>query len=116
MTQPLLKDVAIEAVEDLKGLDIVVIDVSKSSSFTDNMILATGTSNRHVKSIADNVRVVAKEKGFEVYGTEGEEQAEWVLVDLGDVVVHVMLRTVRDFYNLEKLWSDLPESSSAATS
>ena len=108
MTIEETKKVAIDALEDLKALDIMAIDVLGRSSFTDMMIIATGTSNRHVKSLADNVQRMARENGLDVIGVEGGEEAEWVLVDLADVIVHVMLKTVRDFYNLEKLWSDGP--------
>jgi ribosome-associated protein len=100
-----LKDLVIAALEELKAVDIKVLDVEGKASFTDRMIIASGTSSRHVKSVADNVVMRAKEKGVELLGMEGETTGEWILVDLGDVVVHVMQPEIRDFYNLEKLWT-----------
>ena len=100
----LLKQVAL-AVEDLKAKDVVEIDVRGKTSVCDYIVIASGTSTRHVKSIADEV--VRKVKDLDVLplGVEGEREAEWVLVDLGDVVVHVMLPRVREFYALERLWT-----------
>jgi ribosome-associated protein len=92
------------ALEDMKARDIRVIDVRKLTSVTDYMIIASGTSDRHVRSIADRVVEMASAAGCDPFGTEGEEAGEWVLVDLQDVVVHVMLGKVRDFYKLENLW------------
>lgn len=100
-----LKKLVIEAIEDLKGENILEIDVTGKTSVTDTMIIASGTSSRHVKSIASNVAEEAKKAGVRPLGIEGEAQAEWVLVDLGDVVVHVMQPHIREFYDLEKLWS-----------
>jgi ribosome-associated protein len=91
------------AVEELKAKDIVEIDVRGKSSVTDFMVVASGTSSRHVKSIADEVVRFAKKLDVQPLGVEGETEAEWVLVDLGDVVVHVMLPRVREFYALERL-------------
>jgi len=92
------------ALEDLKAEDIVEMDVHDKTSVTDYIVIASGTSNRHVKSIAGNVIAEAKQAGYRPLGVEGENEAEWVLVDLGDVVVHVMQPKVRDFYDLESLW------------
>jgi ribosome-associated protein len=99
-----LKQVVIEALEELKALDIKVLDVSKISSFTDVMIIASGTSTRQVKALADKVVEKCRKTGTRPLGVEGEREAEWILVDLGDVVVHIMSPQMRDFYNLEKLW------------
>ncbi|HEU4992602.1 MAG TPA: ribosome silencing factor [Luteimonas sp.] len=93
------------AVEELKAKDVVEIDVRGKSSVTDFMVIASGTSSRHVKSIADEVVKFAKRLDVMPLGVEGELEAEWVLVDLGDVVVHVMLPRVREFYALERLWT-----------
>lgn len=100
-----IKNLAVAALEDLKAVDIRVLNVGKMTSVTDYMIIAGGTSNRHVRSLLDAVVVKAKERGITPLGVEGEQHAQWGLVDLGDVVVHVMLPEVRDFYQLEKLWS-----------
>lgn len=94
----------LEAMDDLKALDPVVLDVRGKTGITDLMIVAAGNSARHVKSIADNVAEKAKERGVRPLGMEGAEAAEWVLVDLGDVVVHVMLPRIRDLYRLERIW------------
>ena len=93
------------AVEELKAKDVVEIDVRGKSSVCDFMVIASGTSTRHVKSIADEVVKFAKRLDVVPLGVEGEREAEWVLVDLGDVVVHVMLPRVREFYALERLWT-----------
>ena len=94
-----------EAVAELKAKDTVEIDVRGKSSVTDFMVVVSGTSTRHVKSIADEVMKFAKRLDVQPLGVEGEREAEWVLVDLGDVVVHVMLPRVREFYALERLWT-----------
>ena len=93
------------AVEELKAKDVVEIDVRGKTSVTDHLVIASGTSTRHVKSIADEVVRHAKKLDCMPLGVEGEREAEWVLVDLGDVVVHVMLPRVREFYALERLWT-----------
>ena len=93
------------ALEELKAKDAVRIDVRGKSSVCDFMVVASGTSTRHVKSIADEVVKFAKKLDVQPLGVEGEREAEWVLVDLGDVVVHVMLPRVREFYALERLWT-----------
>ncbi len=94
-----------EALDELKAQDVQVLNVSKLTSITDRMVIASGRSNRHVKSLADEVVRQAKQQGVEVLGSEGEQEGEWVLIDLAYVVVHIMLPRVRDFYKLEKLWS-----------
>ncbi|WP_422505714.1 ribosome silencing factor [Stenotrophomonas sp. GZD-301] len=101
-----------KATEELKAKDLVEIDVIGKSSVADYMVIASGTSSRHVKSIANEVVKFAKQLGVMPLGVEGEREAEWVLVDLGDVIVHVMLPRVREFYALERLWTvgDQPPS------
>ncbi|MYM63243.1 ribosome silencing factor [Pseudomaricurvus sp. HS19] len=105
-----LNSVLIEALEDLKGKDITVLDVSKLSDVMDTLIIASGTSNRHVKSLATNAVQEAKDRGMPAIGVEGLETGEWVLADFGDTVLHVMMPATRDFYDLEKLWSMEPRS------
>jgi len=100
-----LKDFAVAALEDMKAVNIEVLDVRGKTSMTDFMVVASGTSSRHVKSIANSVATSAKQAGFPALGVEGEQDGEWVLVDLVDVLVHVMQPDTRDYYNLEKLWS-----------
>lgn len=106
-TEELVK-LAIDALEDLKAQDINVIDVRELNNVTDVMIIASGTSSRQVAAIGRNVVEKAKAAGVQPFGSEGEAAGEWVLVDLGDVVVHVMQPRVRDFYQLERLWSTPP--------
>ncbi|MCW9013342.1 MAG: ribosome silencing factor [Gammaproteobacteria bacterium] len=100
-----LRKLVLTAIDDLKGEDAVEIDVKGKTSVTDLMIIVSGTSNRHVKSIANNIVAEAKKAKSQPLGVEGEEQGEWVLVDLGDIIVHVMQPHIREFYDLEKLWS-----------
>lgn len=100
------------AMEDLKALEITELDVKEISSIADRMIVCTGTSNRHVKSIADNVVEECKKHGIQPLGVEGKETSEWVLVDLNSIIVHVMLPTARKFYDLERLWEVRPTSLS----
>jgi len=99
-----LTDLAVEALEDLKAESITVLNVTDMSSMTDVMIVASGRSSRQVRAIVNHVVTEAKAKGYKALGVEGEREGEWGLVDLGDVVVHVMQPEVRDFYQLEKLW------------
>ncbi|WP_418334103.1 ribosome silencing factor [Rheinheimera muenzenbergensis] len=94
-----------DKIDDLKGRDIVTLDVRGKSSITQFMVICSGTSNRHTKSIADYVAAEVKKAGIETLGIEGQASGEWVLLDLNDVVVHVMLEETRGFYQLEKLWS-----------
>jgi ribosome-associated protein len=111
---PLTK-VAVGALEDLKGQDIKLLDVRKLTTVTDTMIVCTGTSSRHVSSLAQNVVEASKKAGFRPMGIEGKETGEWVLVDLGDVVVHVMQSQARVHYQLEKLWAVDEEPVSVST-
>lgn len=105
MTIDQLKQLAVDALDDAKATDITVLDVKAKTTVTDWIVIATGSSSRHVKSAANNVIIEAKNAGKQVLGSEGEDDGEWVLVDLGDVIVHVMQQQVRDFYDLESLWS-----------
>jgi ribosome-associated protein len=105
MTIDEIKRLALDALDDLKAEDIAVLDVKDKTTVTDWIIIATGSSSRHVKSIANSVITAAKQANKPPLGAEGEEDGEWVLVDLGDVIVHVMQQQVRDFYDLESLWT-----------
>jgi|TARA_Y100001954_G_C15526940_1_gene462185 ribosome-associated protein len=100
-----MTDLVVDALEDLKAVDPKILDVRGISSVMDYLVIASGNSSRHVKSLADNVVIKAKEAGLPPIGVEGENAADWVLVDLGDVVVHVMQPAARSFYDLERLWS-----------
>ena len=104
MSKKLLKTIT-EALDDKKGRDIKVIDVRKKCSFADDMVIVTGTSSRHVKSLATEASMESKKRGLIPLGVEGMDAGEWVLVDLGDIIVHVMQPKIREFYQLEKLWS-----------
>lgn len=101
-----LSKLVIDALEGLKAQDIVTIDVIDRTSVTDYMILATGTSSRHVQAVADNVSEKSKEAGMMPLGSEGRGNSDWVLIDLGDVIVHVMTAQAREHYDLERLWSE----------
>ena len=105
-----LVQLAVAALEDLKGQDITTIDVQGKTSVTDYMIIASGSSSRHVKSLAENVLEKAKEQGVRPLGSEGLDGGEWALLDLGDVVVHEMQVPTRQFYDLERLWQGAEQS------
>lgn len=111
-TQEVL-DIVLAALDDGKARDVKVLDVRGKTSVTDYMVVASGTSDRHVRAVADQVAEKSKERGAPPLGTEGGPAADWVLVDLGDVVVHVMKPQAREFYQLEKLWGadSVPSSS-----
>ena len=100
--------VVVAALEDIKGRDILVYNTARMPSMFERVVIASGDSTRQVKALADNVQEKVRENGARVYGVEGEANGEWVLVDLGDVVVHIMHPTVRDFYNLEEVWGGKP--------
>lgn len=100
-----LKSLAVAALEDMKAVDLVVLDVGHLTDVMEYLIVASGTSNRHVKSLAENVVVESKKAQMPPLGVEGQDAGEWVLVDLGGVVVHVMLPATRAFYDIERLWS-----------
>ncbi|MFK5949342.1 MAG: ribosome silencing factor [Methylococcales bacterium] len=103
-TKELLKIVE-GVLDDRKGQEITVLDVIGKTSVTDYMVIVTATSERHAKSLADYVLVEVKENGFKPLGVEGQQGSDWVLLDLGDIILHVMTAQARDFYQLEKLWS-----------
>ena len=114
MQSEALKNLVLESIEEMKGNDITCLDVSELTSVTDHMIIVSGTSNRHVKSVADGVVEKCKKEGVRPLGTEGTSTSEWVLVDLGDVVVHVMLPAARAFYDLERLWDHSQQEETAS--
>ena len=101
-----LQEIVTAALDDMKAVNVKVIDVRGLTDIADTMVIASGNSDRHVRSIADNVARKAKEAGFRPLGTEGARDGEWVLVDLTDILVHVMLPRVREFYGLERLWDN----------
>jgi len=96
----------IEKLEDMKGKEIISLNISEKSSFADYMIICSGNSNRHVKSIAQSVAIECRAAGVEPRGMEGNDVGEWSLVDLGDIIVHIMTNEQRDKYNLEQLWGE----------
>ncbi len=106
-----LRDLVIQTLEDMKAFDIVSLDVRGKTSITDYFVIASGTSDRHVKSTAESVAFQAKQAGQPPIGIEGLAEGEWALIDLNGVVVHVMQRKVRDFYQLERLWSMDPTAA-----
>ena len=111
---PDLLEVALAALEDMKAVNVKVIDVRHLTDVTDTMVVATGTSDRHVRSISGRVVEQCKAAGFQPMGVEGERDGEWVLVDLRDALIHVMLPRIRDFYGLEKLWDVRPSQREPA--
>ena len=102
-----LQTLAVEALNNLKAIDLITIDVHEITSITDIMIICSGSSNRHVKSLAENLVKTAKDHQVNYIKVEGETEGEWIIVDLADVVVHIMLPTTRAFYNLEDLWEPM---------
>ena len=115
MNSDQLCDLVVNALDDIKARDIIRLDVRDMTTVTDYMIVASGTSRRHVQALVENVAEKAREAGHRALGVEGEDGSEWVLLDLQDVLVHVMLPAVRQFYNLEKLWSLPAKGDAAAT-
>lgn len=109
LTPEQVKDLALEALDNIKAKDVVCMEVKPITSIADYMIVCSGTSSRHLKAIADELTETSKKAGHQPTGVEGEGGAEWVLVDLGDVIAHIMLPDTRRFYDLEKLWSLSPE-------
>jgi ribosome-associated protein len=114
LTSDQLRDLVISTLEDLKAIDIQQISVAGQNPLTDLFVIASGNSSRHVKSMADKLVMNAKAAGCQPLGIEGEKEAEWVLVDLNDVIVHLMLPQSRAFYNLEKLWEAYSQQRSSA--
>ena len=108
-----LRDHVVAALEDLKGVNIVTLNVAALTPMTDYMVLVTGTSNRHVKALFDTANESSKALGMQPLGIEGRESYDWVLVDLADVIVHVMNEEARSFYELERLWTDLEDADVA---
>jgi ribosome-associated protein len=102
--KPALKTIVLAALDDMKALEVKVLDVRGLTDIADTMVIASGTSDRHVKSMAQRVVERTKEAGFRPHGVEGQQDGDWVLIDLHDLIVHVMLPRVREFYGLEKLW------------
>ena len=115
LTSDQLRDLVISALEDLKAIDIQQIDVAGDSPLADLFVVASGNSSRHVKSMAEKLVMKAKSAGCQPLGIEGEKGAEWILVDLNDVIVHLMLPQTRAFYNLEKLWEASSQQRSSAS-
>jgi len=109
-----LSRTAVDALEDVKARDIVVFDVKKMTAYFDKVIVATGDSNRHCRALANNVQVQVKAVGGKIHGIEGEKTGEWLLVDLGSTVVHIMLPAIRQYYNLEELWTPAPKAVKVA--
>ena len=115
LTSNQLRDLVTEVLEDMKAIDIQEVDVSGQNPLTDRFVVATGSSTRHVKSMAEKLVLKAKAAGFPPLGVEGEREGEWVLVDLNDVIIHLMLPQTRAFYNLEKLWEASSQQRSGAS-
>ena len=106
MQLPSLKNLVMESLADLKALDPVILKVTELTDVTDILVVVSGTSNRHVKALAEGVCLKAKEHGIKPLGVEGVSVGDWVLVDFGDLILHVMLPSTREFYSLESLWKD----------
>ncbi len=111
--KPALQAVVVAALEDMKALEIKVLDVRGLTDIADTMVIASGTSDRHVRSVAQRVVERTKQAGYRPHGVEGQQDSDWVLIDLSEMIVHVMLPRVREFYGLEKLW-DMTATKRAA--
>ncbi len=107
-------DIVVDALEEMKAQNIVKINVQQLSNVTDLILIATGTSNRHIRSLADNVVKRCKEQGISLLGIEGQDNSDWVLVDLGDIVVHIMSSASREFYDLEGMWKVMADTEIAS--
>lgn len=110
-----ISQIAFDALEDIKARDIVVYNVKKMTAYFDNVIVATGDSNRHCRALAGNVQEKVKAAGGKIYGIEGEKTGEWLLVDIGAAVVHIMQPAIRQYYNLEELWAPPAKAAKAPT-
>lgn len=108
MNSKKLRDFVESVITDMKGQNVTIMDIQKMSTIADYMLVVTGTSSRHVRSIADEIEKRCKENGIAIRGAEGQESAEWVLIDIGDVIVHVMQAATRKLYDLETLWKLSP--------
>lgn len=115
MNSEQLRDLALKVLDDMKAIDVSTMDVRTLTTITDYMIICSARSTRHVKAIADAVSIKAKEEQLKFVHTEGDRESEWILVDLGDVIVHVMLPNTRSFYALEDLWEPVKELRSQQT-
>jgi ribosome silencing factor RsfS/YbeB/iojap len=111
--KPVLQSVVLDALADMKALDVKLLDVRGLTDIADSMVIASGTSDRHVRSVAQRVVEKTKQAGFRPHGVEGQQDGDWVLIDLSEMIVHIMLPRVREFYGLEKLW-DLSLNKRAA--
>lgn len=116
MTDKSLSETIVDALEDVKGIDILTVDVSEFTDVADQMVVATGSTRRQVQALADSVLENLSEAGIKAFGVEGKETAEWVLIDYGDVVVHILLPEAREFYDLERLWTMTSHKRSEAGS
>ena len=113
LAKPSLESIVLTALDDMKALEVKVLDVRGLTDIADAMVIASGTSDRHVRSVAQRVVEKTKEAGYRPHGVEGQQDGDWVLIDLHDMIVHVMLPRVREFYGLEKLW-DMTAAKRAA--
>ena len=111
LTPEALRDLVVDTLEDRKALNIVALDVAKVTVIADHMVIASGTSNRHVHALSDYVVETVKSQHGSINGVEGRETAEWILIDLGDVLVHLMQQETRSYYDLERLWGEFPTDS-----